>query len=95
MLKDDVLRLREIPLIVPMPGTRHPRGTQLRLELLGWDEVDLTVEARVLEVTTLSTDIAAEVTLEEADITDESEQLAEVPAIDAGAPVPVSPPAAS
>lgn len=95
LLKDDVLRLREIPLIVPMPGTRHPRGTQLRLELLGWDEVDLTVEARVLEVTTLSTDIAAEVTLEEADITDESEQLAEVPAIDAGAPVPVSPPAAS
>jgi exoribonuclease-2 len=54
VLKDEVLRLVEVPLVVPMPGVKHPRGTQVRLELISWDELDLTVQARVLEVSVVS-----------------------------------------
>jgi len=80
MLKDDLLRLMEIPLLVPLTGVRHPRGTQVTLELISWDEVDLTVQARVLEVATLSAALADEIALEEADALDEEEQVAEQPA---------------
>ena len=54
VLKDEVLRLVEVPLVIPMPGVKHPRGTQVRLELISWDELDLTVQARVLEVSVIS-----------------------------------------
>ena len=77
LLKDDVLRLVEIPLVIPMTGVRYARGTQIRLELIDWDEVDLTVQARVLEVATVSAALAEEITLEEADAADEEEQAAE------------------
>ena len=41
----------DIPLTIPMPGMRIlARGTQLRVDLLRWDEVDLSVEARLLDV---------------------------------------------
>ncbi len=50
VLRDEVLRLVDVPLVVALPGVKHPRGTQVRLELISWDEVDLTVQARVLEV---------------------------------------------
>ncbi len=60
-----------------MPGVRHARGTQLKLELISWDEVDLSVQARVLEVSTVVAAMDTEVELEEADITDETEQAAE------------------
>ena len=75
LLKDDVLRLVDIPLVLQMPGVRHPRGTQLRLELIDWDEVDLSVQARVLEVSSVMAVIEEEV--EEADAADEAEQAAE------------------
>ena len=53
VLKDDVLRLTEIPLIIRLPGMpAAPRGAQVRLDLLRWDDVDLTVEARLLEIIT-------------------------------------------
>lgn len=77
MLKDDLLRLIDIPLLVPLMGVRHPRGTQMTLELISWDEVDLTVQARVLEVATTSAALADEIALEEADALDEEEQVAE------------------
>jgi exoribonuclease-2 len=52
VLKDEVLRLVEIPLIVRLPGMQQlARGTHVKLDLLRWNEVDLTVEARLLEVT--------------------------------------------
>ena len=52
VLKDEVLRLVDIPLVIRLPGMPAlARGAQVRLDLLRWDEVDLTVEARVLEVT--------------------------------------------
>ena len=53
VLKDEVLRLVEVPLVIPMPGVKHPRGTQVRLELISWDELDLTVQSRVLEVSVI------------------------------------------
>ncbi|MEY4368649.1 MAG: hypothetical protein RL564_599 [Pseudomonadota bacterium] len=77
LLKDDVLRLVDIPLVITMPGVRHARGTQVKLELIQWDEVDLTVQARVLEVATISADLADEIALEEADALQEEEQAAE------------------
>ncbi len=70
MLKDEVLRLVDIPLVLPMTGVKYPRGTQLKLEVIGWDEVDLSVQARVLEVATSAVelaDLADEISLEEAE----------------------------
>ena len=53
VLKDEILRLAEIPLIVRLPGMQAlARGTQVRLDVLRWDEVELTIEARLLEVLT-------------------------------------------
>ena len=50
VLKDEVLRLVEIPLIIRMAGMPQvARGAQVRLEILRWDELDLSVEARFLE----------------------------------------------
>lgn len=58
VLRDEVLRLVDVPLVIPMPGVKHPRGTQIKLELIDWDELDLTVQARVLEVSAVNTEIA-------------------------------------
>ena len=81
MLKDDVLRLSEIPLVITMPGVRHPRGTHLKVEIIGWDEVDLSVQARVLEVSTAAVTADEALELEEvdliADTADEAEHSAE------------------
>jgi exoribonuclease-2 len=53
VLKDEVLRLADIPLIVRMPGMPQvARGTHVKLDLLRWNDVDLSVEARLLEVET-------------------------------------------
>ncbi len=51
VLKDEVLRLVDIPLIIRLPGMPQvARGTQVKLDLIRWDEVDLSVEARLLEI---------------------------------------------
>ena len=51
VLKDEILRLVDIPLVLKLSGMPQlARGTQVRLDLLRWDEVDLSVEARLLEV---------------------------------------------
>ena len=51
VLKEEILRLAEIPLVLRMPGLPVlARGLQVKLDLLRWDEVDLSVEARLLEV---------------------------------------------
>jgi exoribonuclease-2 len=49
----------------------------LKLELIDWDEVDLTVQARVLEVVTTAATLAEAVEVEEADALNEEEQVAE------------------
>jgi exoribonuclease-2 len=51
VLKEEILRLADIPLVIKLPGMSPlARGTQVRLDLLRWDEVDLSVESRVLEI---------------------------------------------
>lgn len=52
VLKEEILRLTEIPLVIKLPGMPQvARGSQVRLDLLRWDEVDLTIEARLLDIT--------------------------------------------
>ncbi len=77
LLKDEVVRLVDVPLVLNMPGVKHPRGTQLKLELIGWDEIDLGVQARVLEVAAVESGLADEVELDDADALAEEEQVAE------------------
>ncbi|WP_420476097.1 ribonuclease catalytic domain-containing protein [Noviherbaspirillum sp. ST9] len=68
VLKDEVLRLVDIPLIIRLPGMpQSPRGTQVKLDLIRWDEVELTVEARLIEVTTATAETDA-VTIEDDEI---------------------------
>ena len=51
VLKDEIVRLVDIPLVLKLPGMPEvARGTQVRLDLVRWDEIDLSVEARVLEI---------------------------------------------
>ncbi|MBY0572972.1 MAG: RNB domain-containing ribonuclease, partial [Undibacterium sp.] len=57
VLKDEILRLVEIPLVIRLPGMpQAARGAQVRLEILRWDELELSVEARWLETLASSTD---------------------------------------
>ncbi len=79
VLKDEVLRLVEVPLVIPMPGVKHPRGTQVRLELISWDELDLTVQARVLEVSVVSDVISDDMDEEsEPGVQNEMPELSEI-----------------
>jgi exoribonuclease-2 len=64
VLKDEVLRLVDIPLIIRLPGMPQvARGAQVKLDILRWDEVDLTIEARILEIPTTET-VAADAELD-------------------------------
>lgn len=61
VLKDEVLRLVDIPLIIRLAGMpQTARGAQVRLDILRWDEVDLTVEARLLELLSTVTELDEE-----------------------------------
>jgi exoribonuclease-2 len=65
-LKEEVLRLVEIPLVIRLPGMPQvARGAQVRLDIVRWDEVDLSLEARLLEVAAAAPD--ADVGFEEED----------------------------
>ncbi|MES2016116.1 MAG: ribonuclease catalytic domain-containing protein [Pseudomonadota bacterium] len=64
VLKDEVLRLVDIPLIIRLPGMPAvARGAQVKLDILRWDEVDLTIEARLLEIPTTAA-VAADADLD-------------------------------
>jgi exoribonuclease-2 len=66
VLKDEVLRLVEIPLVIRLPGMQQvARGAQVRMDIVRWDEVDLSLEARLLEVAEAAPEAAAELELEE------------------------------
>ena len=59
VLKDEILRLVEIPLVIRLPGMPQiARGLQVKLDLLRWDEIELTVEARLLEMPAAQTSAA-------------------------------------
>ena len=76
-IKDDLLKLVDIPLILPIVGVKHPRGTQLTIELISWDEVDLSVQARLLEVSQGVLAVDEDSDFEDGDSIDESEQVVE------------------
>jgi exoribonuclease-2 len=83
VLKEEVLRLLEIPLIIRLPGMpQMARGAQVRLEVIRWDELDLSIEVRLLEMLTTLT----EEDLEEAP-EDEPEIVADVETDDGAATV--------
>lgn len=51
VLRGDVLRLSGLPFVTRLPGLPElPRGQQIELDVLGGDELDLTLEARVHRV---------------------------------------------
>ncbi len=76
-IKDDLLKLVDIPLILPMVGVKHPRGTQLTIELISWDEVDLSVQARLLEVSQAVLAVDENSDFDDGDSIVESEQVVE------------------
>ena len=80
VLKDEVLRLVDIPLIIRLPGMPAvARGAHVKLDILRWDEVDLSIEARLLEVT------ADDVIAPDAELDYEEEEAAEqAPVADSG-----------
>jgi exoribonuclease-2 len=68
VLKEEILRLTDIPLVIKLPGMPQvARGSQVRLDLLRWDEIDLTVEARVLDIVQQADAAAAEELEDEAE----------------------------
>ncbi|KFI06287.1 ribonuclease catalytic domain-containing protein [Massilia sp. BSC265] len=78
VLKDEVVRLVEIPLVTRLAGMPQvARGAQVKLDIVRWDEVDLSLEARLLEVAALAPDASVELDEEEEDDTGEA-ALAEV-----------------
>jgi exoribonuclease-2 len=76
-LRDDVVRLIDIPLSVPMTGAKYARGTQVTIELISWDEVDLSLQARLLEVSEAVATAEDTDAFEEEDISDEADLLQE------------------
>jgi exoribonuclease-2 len=72
VLKDEVLRLVEIPLIVKLPGMpATARGSQVKLDLVRWDEVELSVEARLVEIVQAAPDAALAEELQDEEPADE------------------------
>jgi len=58
VLKDEILRLVDIPLVIRLAGMpQTARGAQVKLDILRWDEVDLSVEARLIEVLNTVTEL--------------------------------------
>jgi exoribonuclease-2 len=57
VIRDEIVRLRDIPLTISLPAVRSlGRGTQVTIDLLRWDEIDLSVEARLVEVSAVAAD---------------------------------------
>ena len=51
VIRDEIVRLDVIPLTVSVPSARTlSRGTRVVIDLIRWDEIDLSVEARLIEI---------------------------------------------
>jgi len=62
VIRGDVLRLAGLPFITRLPGLPElPRGQQIELAILGGDDVDLTLDARVQRVLTTAEPAAADI----------------------------------
>jgi exoribonuclease II len=93
VLKDEVLRLVEIPLVIRLPGMpQAARGAQVRLDIVRWDEVDLALEARLLEVAAVAVGAAAELGLDEEEEEGDTGEAAAVEAAEAEGAVAVTDP---
>jgi len=94
VLKDEIVRLADIPLVVRLPGMQSvARGAQVKLDIVRWDEIDLTLEARLLEVAAVepdaSLDYEEEADTGEAAVAEVVEAEGAVAAVDTGdAPQP-------
>ncbi len=91
VVRGDVLRLVGLPFIARLPGLPElPRGQQLELDVLGGDDVELRLEARVHRV--LADAVADEAEIEEIDESiDAAPGAAEAtPATDTPAPDPAA-----
>lgn len=74
VLKEEILRLVDIPLVIRLPGMPvTARGAQVKLDLVRWDEVDLTVEARLVEVVKAAADAGLAEEMLEEDVVEEAE----------------------
>ena len=84
VLKDEVLRLVDIPLIIRLAGMPQvARGAQVKLDILRWDEVDLSVEARLLEMLTSPIDESIDEDFEETGGENDADEVVNEPAIPA------------
>ncbi|WP_151445442.1 ribonuclease catalytic domain-containing protein [Lacisediminimonas profundi] len=92
VLKEEILRLADIPLTIKLPAMAPlARGTQVRLDLLRWDEVDLAVEARLLEVAgPVAEDLMSDADVELDDAAMLTDQEADA-ALDEAATIPPAP----
>jgi len=94
VLKDEIVRLADVPLVVRLPGMQSvARGAQVKLDIVRWDEIDLTLEARLLEVAAVepdaSLDYEEEADTGEAAVAEVVEAEGAVAAVDTGdAPEP-------
>src|SRR5262249_24412855 len=69
VLKEDILRLDSLPFVTRVPGIPVlPRGQRVELDVLGADEIELTLEARLHQVLAATTEVEIE--------TDESQEEA-------------------
>lgn len=74
VLKDELVRLTDVPLVVRLPGmSQVARGAQVKLDIVRWDEIELNLEARLLEVASSTPDAASDAALEEEDDADTGE----------------------
>jgi len=91
VIKADVLRVDGMPFITRLPGLPElPRGQRLELDVLGTNEIDLVLEARVHQVLAAQTPIDPEdeqIAEEEAAIAPENDAAPEPAAIDGGGSV--------
>jgi exoribonuclease-2 len=93
VLKDEVLRLVEIPLVIRLPGMPQvARGAQVRLDIVRWDEVDLALEARLLEVAAVAPEAAEELGLDEEEEGGDTGEAAAAEAAEAEGAVAVTDP---
>jgi exoribonuclease-2 len=66
VLKEEILRLDGLPFVTRVPGMPGlPRGQRVELDLLGTDEVELTLEARLHQILSASAAEEVEPDLEE------------------------------
>ncbi|MFP3587803.1 RNB domain-containing ribonuclease [Paraburkholderia sp. SIMBA_055] len=85
VVKGDLVRLEEIPLLLHVPGLGvHARGTRLQMEVMSIDELTVEASVRLLHVLDAPT-VTSGSEAEEADETDEGEEEEIVEASDESA----------